>query len=380
MGFKRVSKKLVPALQDIDSAILMVNASDPQFATLGVFYSAIDHLSFFTVLNKCDKLKGQAIRDITSKLSGEVIPASVITGRGIPEIKHRLSNWRPDSKIAILGIFNSGKTSLINALTGEDNPIGDIPGTTLEFAPHTYNNQTLVDTVGQVIDVSQPLMVSMNLSSLTTIDDKVAQCFREEREALKESGISSRKGICDAVRLIKKQVKKGGKVITCGAGASALVAMEMAGQAQETGIPVMCFTNNFATAQPISFAKGAFEDEGAMADYFSRAVQSGDVSIGISTSGGTGFVSKFLELSKGKGAKTVCITENSDTPLGHISDIIIKSEAKPEGPSSSRVQVAHLAIGHALILCVADVMGMTAEKAINYMLPDIIPNKKMGIK
>lgn len=48
--------------------------------------------------------------------------------------------------------------------------------------------------------------------------------------------------------------------------------------------------------------------------------------------------------------------------------------------SSSRVQVAHLAIGHALMLAVADERGVDAETAVNYMLPESIPTKLMGIK
>jgi len=66
--------------------------------------------------------------------------------------------------------------------------------------------------------------------------------------------------------------------------------------------------------------------------------------------------------------------------LGEAADIVIKSDAKPEGPSSSKVQIAHLAIGHALILTLADIRGIDAEKSINFMLSSRIRNKRMGIK
>ena len=169
-------------------------------------------------------------------------------------------------------------------------------------------------------------------------------------------------------------------MVTVGAGASALVAMEISGQAQETGIKTMAFTNNFATAQPVSFAKGAFEDELSLAEYYSEAVNSNDCVLGVSASGGTGFVFKLLELSQAKGAKTIAITENSDTPFGYSADVIIKSDAKPEGVSSSKIQVAHLAIGHALMITIADMRGVDAEKSISYMMRSICRNKKMGIK
>lgn len=380
MGLKRVSKKLVPALQDIDAAIMVVNASDPQFATLSIMYSAIDHLSFFSILNKCDMVARGRIRQLVEKIPGEVISASMLDGRGLSEIRYRLSNWRSDSHVAILGVFNSGKTSLINALTGESNKVGDIPGTTLELTSHKYNGQTLIDTVGQITDISKPLMVSVDLTGCRSIASKLRRCIDEDMKAIEASRLGVLEPLKKAVDIIIKRVNDGGKVLFCGAGASGLVAMSMAGQGQETGLPVMVFTNNFGTAQPISFAKGAFEDELALADYFARAVSDKDVVVGVSASGGTGFVFKFLEMAKAKGAYDIAITENRDTPLGKVADLVIKSESKPEGPSSSRVMISHLAIGHALILTIADVRGVDAETAIRYMLPDLCENKKMGIK
>jgi len=275
---------------------------------------------------------------------------------------------------------NSGKTSLINALTNENNPVDDIPGTTLVFSEHKYNHLILLDSVGQIIDVSKPLMVSIDLSNCVTDSDKVLACFDGCLDALQATRSSVASSILEAVDMIIDCVSQGGKLITCGAGASALVAKEIAGQAQETGLPVMVFTNDFAFAQPVSFAKGAFEDEYALAEYFGRAISSRDVVLGVSASGGTGFVFELLRIAKDKGAKTIAITENSDTPLGKNADIIIKSEGKPEGPSSSRVQVAHLVIGYALILTIADKRGIDAETAIKYMLHQECRNKKMGIK
>ena len=384
MSLTRVAKKLLRNLDDVDAAIIMCNASDPQLATLASFYDAVDDLPQFTVLNKTDMVAGERIRDITDKLPGEVIPASMTVGRGVEEVKYRLERWVQGEagvkKIAVLGVFNSGKTSLINNLTGEDNPVDDIPGTTLLFSEHLYKNLVLMDSVGQLIDINKPFMVSMDFSDCNTTMDRITKCFTSSVDALAATLPLVLNPVSQAVDVLVGMAENGGKLITCGAGASALVAEEIAGQAQETGLPVMSFTNNFASSQPVSFAKGAFEDEFALADYYARAVNQNDVVLGVSASGGTGFVFELLRLAKEKGAKTIAITENSDTPLGKNADIIIKSEAKPEGPSSSKVQVAHLVIGYALILSVADARGIDAERAVQYMLPEKTRNKKMGIK
>ena len=76
----------------------------------------------------------------------------------------------------------------------------------------------------------------------------------------------------------------------------------------------------------------------------------------------------------------MAITENRDSPLGKNAEIVIKSNAKPEGPSSTRIQTAHLAFGHALVCILAALRGVTAEESIQYMLPERIATKKMGIK
>lgn len=381
MSIKRITKKLMPALEDIDGAIIMVNASDPQLATVALFLSAVEEISRLVVINKADMVEKSAIADLRTKLGDEeIITASIVEGRGLDEIEYRLSQWRPNTRIGILGIFNVGKTSLINALTGSAEPTDDLPGTTLRFTEHIYKDKVLIDTVGQVIDVNMPLMVSVDLTECETAEEKLRHVMEKDAGAITNSIESAVVGMVDAVEVIIDRVKKRGKLVICGAGASGKVAEEMAGQAFETGIPVMVFTNDLAMMPPISFAKGLGEDEETLADYIALSITELDTIIGVSASGGTGFVFGALEKAKAKGATTIAITENRDTPLGKVADIIIKSEAKPEGPSSSLIQIAHLAIGHALILTVADERGIDAVTSIEYMLPQKIRTKKMGIK
>ena len=255
-----------------------------------------------------------------------------------------------------------------------------MPGTTLEFTKHKWGKHTLIDTVGQLIDVSKPMMISVDLSDCKTLNDKVERILRQDAEGILATLETVVPAIKKGIRILKKQVKTGHKIIVTGAGASALIAMEMAGQGMETGLPILVITNNLAEAQPVSFSKGVCEEESALARYINFMVNPGDVVIGISASGGTGFVYDALKKAKKKKAITIAITENSDTPIGKAANLIIKSNAKPEGPSSSKIQVAHLAIGHALIIALADEQGITADDSISYMLPEKVLTKKMGIK
>jgi D-arabinose 5-phosphate isomerase GutQ len=382
---KRVLKKISTPFQAFDpqGAILMVNMVDPQVNTMKVFLEAVKEVGIphFGVANKMDLVDGIGRARVEEELGLRLIPASMVTMEGTEEITKRLAEtFAPKDRIAVLGVFNSGKTSLISSLTGLDLAVGNLPGTTLEFTAYEYDQYVLIDTVGQVIDVSKPMMVSVDLSACESTGEKLARVLRQDAEGILATLEVAVPAMEVVVRILRECVEAGNKIVVTGAGASALVAMEMAGQGLETGLPVMAFTNNLSDMQPVSFAKGTGEEEMGLSRYISLAINEGDVVIGISASGGTGFVYDALERARSKGAIAVAITENVDTPLGQAADYVIKSNAKPEGPSSSKIQAAQLAVGHALLLTLADERGVTADRCLQFMLPEVVPTKKMGIK
>ncbi len=385
MHTKRVLKKISTPFEAFDpqGAILMVNMVDPQVNTMRVFVEAVEEVGipFFTVANKVDLIDRTRLAKVEQELLLALTPASMITMEGMESIKEQFSEtFASKDRIAVLGVFNSGKTSLISNLTGLDLAVGNLPGTTLEFTAYEYLDYVLIDTVGQLIDVNKPLMVSVDLSGCESTQDKIARIMRQDAEGILATLETAVPGIETVVQVMRRRIEAGHKILVTGAGASALVAMEMAGQGLETGVPIMVFTNNLGDMQPVSFAKGAGEEEMGLSKYMTMAVNDGDVMIGISASGGTGFVYDALERGRKRGAITVAITENVDTPLGEAADYVIKSNAKPEGPSSSKIQAAHLAIGHALLLTLADERGVTADQSVEFMLPEVVPTKKMGIK
>jgi len=385
MSTQRVLKKVSTPFQQLGptAAILVLNSVDPQTNTMNVFLEAINdgRLRYLVIANKVDLVDDHRVAQIREALGIDLLPTSMLTGQGVDELKARIAHtFVAGDRIAVLGVFNSGKTSLISKLTGLNLEIGDLPGTTLEFTEYPYDSYVLIDTVGQVIDINKPLMVSIDFSDCATLEEKITRVLRQDAEGILATLEIAVPRIATVVGVLKKQIALGRKIMVTGAGASALVAMEMAGQGVETGVPIMVFTNNFRDAQPISFSKGTGEEEIALARYMTLALNEGDVMIGISASGGTGFVYDALRRAREKGAITVAITENIDTPLGKAADYVIKSNAKPEGPSSSKIQAAHLAVVHALLLSLADERGITADQSIGFMLPEVVPTKKMGIK
>jgi len=383
----RVSKKIsVLDSMDPSGSILVLNLFDPQVNTFKAMLHYVEDkkIPFFIVANKCDKVDEKGVFEALSCFEGyPVIVSSMLDGTGVDSIKKEIKQrFEPGSRIVVLGIFNSGKSSLIKRLTNNmDVFVSDLPGSTLSFLEYNYGrSMKLIDSVGQIIDVNKPLMVSVDLEGCETTEEKLRKVMLEDAYGILNSVETAIPGLIKVVEVIRTAVENGGKIVVTGAGASALVGMELAGQGYETGLPVYCYTNNLADANPVSFAKGLGESEGGLSRYVAGLLNEGDVVLAISASGGTGFVYDVLARGRERGATTIAITENPDTPLGRYADLVVKSNAKPEGPSSSKIQAAHLAIVHALAVTLASERGVDAERSIQFMLPEFIPTKKMGIK
>ena len=321
------------------------------------------------------------IARIGSELGAALRPVSLVNDEnGAALVEEIASTFSLGARIVVLGVFNTGKTSLIARLTGQSLRISNMPGTTLSFEEYRWGERVLIDSVGQLIDVNRPLMVGYDFTGLDTAEAMFDHAMRQEAEGILSSIKSARSDLTRAVAAIAERLAQGGKVVTTGAGASGLVAEEIAGQFFETGVMCLPVTNAASQGLPVSFAKGVAEEEGGLARLVSAHVNEQDILIGISASGGTGFVYEALRLAREKGALAIAITENRDTPMGANADIVIQSSAKPEGPSSTRIQTSHLAIGHALVCILAAQRGLGGEEAIGNMMPEHIATKKMGIK
>lgn len=368
-----------------DAAIIMVNLIDPQINTIKVFIQAIQEMDipYQIVGNKIDKVDDKSRENLikVQRQLGDFSAVSLKSGENLDLLKRSIdTKFSGLERIIILGVFNSGKTSLINYLTNMDLEVGDIPGTTVSFNEYEYNKHVLIDSIGQLIDINKPLMASIDLSECKSDIDKVTHIMDQNASAIQQTCESSKDDILSVAQVIKGQLDKDKKIIITGAGASALVAKAMAGQCTEFTFPALVFTNDLAEMQPMSFSKGLSENEAGLSKYTAHSINEGDCCIGISASGGTGFVYHSLVLAREKGAITIAITENRDTPLGHAAEHIITSSAKPEGPSSSRIMCSHLSICHAINILLADMMDISADMSIGAMLTEKVPNKKMGIK
>lgn len=154
--------------------------------------------------------------------------------------------------------------------------------------------------------------------------------------------------IGEVASVIIRVYKNGNKVLLAGNGGSAADAQHIAGELvsrfyfDRPGLPAFALTTDTSILTAIGNDYG-YER------LFSRQIQanglSGDIFIGISTSGNSPNLVKAFEECKSKGLITVGLTGQTGGAMSNICDYCIKV------PSSEtpRIQECHILIGH--IIC-----------------------------
>ena len=157
------------------------------------------------------------------------------------------------------------------------------------------------------------------------------------------------KKINDVIDVMINCYKTDNKVLLFGCGGSAADSQHIAAELinklnfERKSLPAIALTTDTSSLTAIG-------NDCGFAKIFSRQVEGlveeNDVVIGISTSGKSESVIKGLIAAKGKKAKTVLLTGESEGELKEV-DYVITVPSK----STPRIQEAHITIGH--IICSA---------------------------
>lgn len=132
-----------------------------------------------------------------------------------------------------------------------------------------------------------------------------------------------------------RAIRAAHRIIICGAGGSGAIAQVAHHRFLRLGIAAICCTDPHTLA--------------LLGNTFLRE----DVVLAISHSGVTEDIVDFAGLAKRRGAGVVCITNQSQSPLARLSDVVLctaVSEA-PSGPEAGSSRVAQ--IGVIDVLCMA---------------------------
>ena len=181
------------------------------------------------------------------------------------------------------------------------------------------------------------------------MQNTIEQHFTEAKQILnKFSTQENFDRIAQAGQILVDSLKGGGKVMSCGNGGSHCDAMHFAEE----------LSGRYRENRP-ALAAMAISDPSHMScvgnDYgfefiFSRMVEalgnSGDVLLGISTSGNSKNVMNALAAAKKKGMKTIVLTGNDGGDMAGMADVEIRA---PRSSFADRAQEIHIKIIHSLI-------------------------------
>lgn len=160
-----------------------------------------------------------------------------------------------------------------------------------------------------------------------------------------------------AIEMMCTALKAGNKIISCGNGGSMCDAMHFAEELSGR------FRNNrrglaaISISDPshISCVANDFGYDFVFSRYIEALGQTGDVLLGISTSGSSKNVILAVEEAKKKGMKTLVLTGKDGGKLAELADLEIRA---PYSEFADRAQEIHIKIIHNFILGIELNLGL----------------------
>jgi len=145
--------------------------------------------------------------------------------------------------------------------------------------------------------------------------------------------------VAHAIDLVADAIGHGGRLIYVGAGTSGRIAALDAAECPPT-FNVDPESVQFVMAggpKALSAAAEAYEDSRPLGvrEMAKRKPRENDVVVGVAASGRTPFTIAALEYARQRGAKTIAVTSNPNSPLEHAADLAIMVDAGPEVISGS---------------------------------------------
>jgi len=182
-----------------------------------------------------------------------------------------------------------------------------------------------------------------------SIKKEIQQIFLESSNLVESSTFLS-KDIENVVNIISSSFRKGKKLVIFGNGGSAAdaqhIAAELIGrfQMKRNSLPAIALTTDSSILTSIG-------NDFSFNDIFSRQVEglvnSGDVVLGISTSGNSVNIINGLKSAKSKNAKTISILGNNGGKIKNFSvvSIIVNPSSTPRIQEVNRI-IYHIICEH----------------------------------
>jgi len=166
--------------------------------------------------------------------------------------------------------------------------------------------------------------------------------------------------IQQAAELLAASFKQGGKVLSCGNGGSHCDAMhfaeELTGRYREDrpGYPAIAISD----VSHLSCVSNDFGYEYVFSRFIDAVGQSGDVLLGISTSGNSANIIRAISAARSKGMKVITLTGKDGGKMVGSADVEIRV---PHFGYADRIQEIHIKIIHILIMLIEKEMLRISE-------------------
>lgn len=176
------------------------------------------------------------------------------------------------------------------------------------------------------------------------------QVFEATQAAIGSSFILA----CD---LIEASIRSGGKLLTFGNGGSAAdaqhIASELVIRYKQDRAPIAAISLTTDTSA-LTACGNDFGFDALFARQVDALGRSGDVAIGISTSGNSQNVIQGLVQARSKGMRTIALTGGARGQLTELCDVIISVPSAV----TARIQEMHILIGHMLCKALEQRLGL----------------------
>ncbi len=180
--------------------------------------------------------------------------------------------------------------------------------------------------------------------------DRIREDFAEARATL--DAFTADEANWDAIRragdLMVKALRNGGKIISCGNGGSMCDAMhfaeELTGRFRENRRALAAVAA--ADVSHLTCVANDYGYEYVFSKYVEGVGRSGDVLLGISTSGNSANVIEAFRTARTMGIATVALTGKNGGELSSLCDVEIRA---PKTRYSDRAQEIHEKVIHGLV-------------------------------
>lgn len=179
--------------------------------------------------------------------------------------------------------------------------------------------------------------------------DDIQHHFDEAKSVLEAfSTQENYQKIAAAGAIMVSSIKSGGKILSCGNGGSMCDAMhfaeELTGRYRDNRPAIGAVA--MSDASHMACVSNDFGFEHVFSRYLQGVGRSGDVLLGISTSGNSANVIKAAEVAHEMGIKVIGLTGKSGGLLASLCDVEIRA---PHADYADRAQEIHIKVIHSLI-------------------------------